>query len=44
MMLEDDELHYQPKPIKDSDKVAREIAYDDTIHVYIDKRTEQLKE
>ena len=44
MMLEDDELHYQPKPIKDSDKVAREIAYDDTIHEYIDKRTEQLKE
>ena len=31
MMLEDDELHYQPKPIEDSDKVAREIAYDDTI-------------
>ena len=67
MMLEDDELHYQPKPIEeesdldnqademaqyhelmkeveDSDKEAREIAYDDTIHEYIDKRTEQLKE
>ncbi|HGI1816935.1 TPA: hypothetical protein ACJSSF_001529 [Streptococcus agalactiae] len=67
MMLEDDELHYQPKPIEeesdldnqvdemaqynelmkeveDSDKEAREIAYDDTIHGYIDKRTEQLKE
>lgn len=44
MMLEDDELHYQPKPIEDSDKVACEIAYDDTIHEYIDKRTEQLKE
>ncbi|MCO4465549.1 hypothetical protein Si132_01371 [Streptococcus infantarius subsp. infantarius] len=44
MMLEDDELHYQPKPIEDSDKVAREIAYDDAIHEYIDKRTEQLKE
>ena len=44
MMLEDDELHYQPKPIEDSDNVAREIAYDDTIHEYIDKRTEQLKE
>ena len=67
MMLEDDELHYQPKPIEeesdldnqanemaqynelvkeveDSDKGAREIAHDDTIHEYIDKRTEQLKE
>ena len=44
MMLEYNELHYQPKPIKDSDKGAREIAYDDTIHEYIDKRTEQLKE
>ena len=67
MMLEDNELHYQPKPIEeesdldnqvdemaqyqelakeveDSDKEAREIAYDDTIHEYIDKRTEQLKE
>lgn len=67
MMLEDDELHYQPKPIEeesdldnqvdemaqynelmkeveDSNKEAREIAYDDTIHEYIDKRTEQLKE
>ena len=67
MMLEYNELHYQPKPIEeesdldnqademaqynelmkeveDSDKEAREIAYDDTIHEYIDKRTEQLKE
>lgn len=48
MMLEDNELHYQPKPIEeeeeDSDSEAREIAYDDTIHEYIDKRTEQLKE
>ncbi|WP_250318423.1 hypothetical protein [Streptococcus lutetiensis] len=67
MMLEYNELHYQPKPIEeesdldnqanemaqynelvkeveDSDKGAREIAYDDTIHEYIDKRTEQLKE
>ena len=63
MMLEDDELHYQPKSIEeeeeenemaqdnelmkeveDSDNEAREIAYDDTIHEYIDKRTEQLKE
>ena len=63
MMLEDNELHYQPKPIEeeeeenemaqdnelmkdveDSDNEAREIAYDDTIHEYIDKRTEQLKE
>ena len=67
MMLEDDELHYQPKPIEeDSDldneanemaqyrelvkevegeeQGARGLAYDDTIHEYIDKRTEQLKE
>lgn len=67
MMLEDNELHYQPKPIEeesdldnqsnemaqyqelakeveDSDKEARGIAYDDTIHEYINKRTEQLKE
>lgn len=63
MMLEDGELHYQPKPIEeeeeenemaqdnelmkdveDSDNEAREIAYDDTIHEYIDKRTKQLKE
>ena len=63
MMLEDNELHYQTKPIEeeeeenemaqdnelmkdveDSDNEAREIAYDDTIHEYIDKRTEQLKE
>ena len=67
IMLEDDELHYQPKPIEeesdldnqanemtqynelmkeveDSDKEARVIAYGDTIHEYIDKRTEQLKE
>ena len=67
MMLEDNELHYQPKPIgegsdfdnqsnemaqyqelakevEDSDKEARGLAYDDTIHKYIDKRTEQLKE
>ena len=67
MILEDNELHYQPKPIEeesdldnqanemtqynelvkeveDRDKGAREIAYDDTIHEYIDKRTEQLKE
>ncbi|WP_239472551.1 hypothetical protein [Streptococcus alactolyticus] len=65
MMSEDNELHYQPKPIEeesdldnqanemaqynelvkeveDRDKGAREIAYDDTIHEYIDKRTEQL--
>ena len=32
------------KEVEDSDKGAREIAYDDTIHEYIDKRTEQLKE
>lgn len=32
------------KEVEDSDKEAREIAYDDTIHEYIDKRTEQLKE
>lgn len=63
MMLEDNELHYQPKSIEEeeeenemaqynelmkevenSDNEAREIAYDDTIHEYIDKRTEQLKE
>ena len=67
MMLEDDELHYQPKPIEEESDLdnqvdemaqyqelakevegeeqgAREIAYDDTIHEYIDKRTEQLKE
>ena len=67
MILEDNELHYQPNPIEeesdldnqanemtqynelvkeveDRDKGAREIAYDDTIHEYIDKRTEQLKE
>ena len=67
MMLEYNELHYQPKPIEeesdldnqanemaqynelvkeveDSDKGARENAHDDTIHEYIDKRTEQLKE
>lgn len=60
MMLEDNELHYQPKSIEeenemaqyqelakeveDSDKEAREIAFDDTIDKYIDKRTEQLKE
>ena len=62
-MLEDNELHYQPKSIEEeeeenemaqynelmkevenSDNEAREIAYDDTIHEYIDKRTEQLKE
>lgn len=28
------------KEVEDSDKEAREIAYDDTIHGYIDKRTE----
>ena len=60
MMLEDNELHYQPKSIEeenemaqynelmkeveDSDKEARGLAYDDTIHEYIDKRTKQLKE
>lgn len=63
MMLEDNELHYQPKSIEeeeeenemaqynelmkdveDSDKEAREIACDGTIHKYIDKRVEQLKE
>ena len=63
MMLEDNELHYQPKSIEeeeeenemaqynelmkdveDSDKEAREIACDGTIHKYIYKRTEQLKE
>lgn len=35
------------KEVEDSDKEAREIVcyeYDDTIHEYIDKRTEQLKE
>ena len=32
------------KEVEDSDKEARGIAYDDTIHEYIDKRTEQLKE
>ena len=32
------------KEVEDSDNEAREIAYDDTIHEYIDKRTEQLKE
>lgn len=32
------------KEVGDSDKEAREIAYDDTIHEYINKRTEQLKE
>ena len=61
MMLEDNELHYQPKSIEeenemaqyqelakeveDSDNEARDIAYNDsTVHEYIDKRTEQLKE
>ena len=67
MMLEDDELHYQPKPIEEESDLdnqademaqyhelmkevegeeqgARGRAYDDTIHEYIDKRTEQLKE
>lgn len=67
MMLEDDELHYQPKPIEEESDLdnqanemaqynelmkevegeeqgARGLAYDDTIHEYIDKRTEQLKE
>ena len=67
MMLEDNELHYQPKPIEeesdfdnqsnemaqyqelakeveDSDKEAREIACDGTVHEYIYKRTKQLKE
>ena len=32
------------KEVEDSDKEARGIAYDDTIHEYINKRTEQLKE
>lgn len=32
------------KEAEDSDKEARVIAYGDTIHEYIDKRTEQLKE
>ena len=32
------------KEVENSDKEARGIAYDDTIHEYIDKRTEQLKE
>lgn len=32
------------KEVEDSDKEARGIAYDNTIHKYIDKRTEQLKE
>ena len=32
------------KEVEDSDKGARENAHDDTIHEYIDKRTEQLKE
>lgn len=67
MMLEDYELHYQPKPIEEESDLdnqanemaqynelmkevegeeqgARGLAYDDTIHEYIDKRTEQLKE
>ena len=67
MMLEDNELHYQPKPIEEESDLdnqademaqyrelvkevegeeqgARGLAYDDTIHEYIDKRTEQLKE
>ena len=64
MMLEDGELHYQPKAIEEeeeademaqhnelmkevenSDNEARDIAYSDsTVHEYIDKRTEQLKE
>ena len=40
-MAQDNELM---KDVEDSDNEAREIAYDDTIHEYIDKRTEQLKE
>ena len=59
MMLEDDELHYQPKPIEEESDLdnqademaqyqelakevegeeqgARGLAYDDTIHKYID--------
>ena len=60
MMLEDNELHYQPKSIEeenemaqynelmkeveDSDKEARELAFDGTIDKYIDERTKQLKE
>ena len=67
MMLEYNELHYQPKPIEEESDLdnqademaqynelmkevegeeqgARGLAYDDTIHEYIDKRTEQLKE
>lgn len=67
MMLEDGELHYQPKPIEEGSDLdneanktlaydelvkevegeeqgARGLAYDDTIHEYVDKRTEQLKE
>lgn len=49
MMLEDNELHYQPKPIEeeveDSDKEARElVCYGDAIKKYIDERKEQLKE
>ena len=67
MMLEDDELYYQPKSIEEGSDLdneanktlaydelvkevegeeqgARGLAYDDTIHEYVDKRTEQLKE
>ena len=45
----DEMAQYQElvKEVEDSDKGAREIVcyeYDDTIHEYIDKRTEQLKE
>ena len=42
----DEMAQYQElaKEVEDSEKEAREIAYDDTIHEYIDKRTEQLKE
>ena len=41
------QYHELMKEVEDSDKEAREIVcyeYDDTIHEYIDKRTEQLKE
>lgn len=49
MMLEDNELHYQPKPIEeeveDSDSEARElVCYGDIIGKYVGKRVEQLKE
>lgn len=42
----DEMAQYQElaKEVEGEEQEAREIAYDDTIHEYIDKRTEQLKE